>query len=95
MNNPLTDALTPLLRKRLYLTYGLVVLVVGGVQVGLASSNHSNPGWLTATLAVLAYAGAALGFTAGSNVTAPPADPVDAVFDGAQGEKNLSDDAGT
>lgn len=69
--NPLTDILSPTLRKYLYSVYALVGVVLGGLQVGYGSE---GPGWLDVALRVFAYLGIALGATAASNVTpAPPA----------------------
>lgn len=65
MNSPLTDILTPTLRKYLYAAFALAGIVIGalaiaGVDVGKAPD-------------VLAYVGIALGLTAASNVSnAPP-----------------------
>lgn len=64
--NPLTDILSPSLRKYLYAAYALAGVVLGGLQVGYGSE---GPGWLDVALRVFAYLGIALGATAASNVT--------------------------
>ncbi|TAJ21842.1 MAG: hypothetical protein EPO65_00650 [Dehalococcoidia bacterium] len=69
--NPLTS-IPPKVRKGLYLVYAVVGLVLGALQVaGLDSLGSVD---LSTALAVYAYVGVALGFTAGSNVDTP-ADP--------------------
>jgi hypothetical protein len=67
--NPLTNILPAVWRKRAYVLYALLVLGVGATQVGYASVDHEQPTWLTAALAVLAYVGGFLGFTAASNTS--------------------------
>lgn len=59
--NPLTDVLTPGLRKALY-----ALLFVAGVVLGALKIAGVDTG---AAAEVLAYVGAALGLTAASNVT--------------------------
>lgn len=64
--NILTE-IPPLWRKRLYVTYGFIGLVIGAVQVGFASAQMGQPTWLNVVLAVFGFTGTALGFTAASN----------------------------
>lgn len=68
MSTPLTDILPALWRKRLYALYALVGLGIGAAQVAYASVPGEQPTALTVTLAVYAYLGIGLGFTAASNV---------------------------
>lgn len=58
--NPLTDILTPTIRKYLYLAWTLATVVVGALNIADVDTG--------ATVDVLAYLGAALGLTAASNV---------------------------
>jgi hypothetical protein len=44
-------------RRFIYSTYVLALLVVGATQVALTSLGITNPDWLIATLAVLGYLG--------------------------------------
>ena len=44
-------------RRFIYSTYVLALLVVGATQVALTSLGITNPDWLVATLAVLGYLG--------------------------------------
>ena len=44
-------------RRFIYSTYVLALLVVGATQVALTSLGRPNPDWLVATLAVLGYLG--------------------------------------
>lgn len=60
----------PTLRKTLYTIYTLLGLALGAVQVGYASADAGTPTWLTVTLAVFAFVGAGLGFTAATNTPA-------------------------
>lgn len=66
--NPLTS-IPPKVRKVLYLVYGVVGLVLGAFQV--AGVDAVGPVDVSTALAVYAYVGVALGFTAGSNVDTP------------------------
>jgi len=66
-NNPLTGILSPASRQKLYFSYALVGLICGGAQVAYSSLQMAQPPMLTAALAVYAFVGIALGFTAASN----------------------------
>jgi len=44
-------------RRFIYSTYVIALLVVGATQVALTSLGMTNPHWLVATLAVLGYLG--------------------------------------
>ena len=70
-DNPLTDALTPSWRKRLYVTYAGTALVVGGTQAFYLAASIDQPLWLTGALGVLAYLAIPFGATAASNITTP------------------------
>jgi len=63
----------PALRKRLYVVYAVVGLVLGSTQVGFSAAEAGQPVWLTVALAVYAYVGVAFGFAAQSKVDARPA----------------------
>jgi len=72
--NPLQGILSPTARKTLYTVYSLAVLAVGAVTVWCASTDAHQPSWVDGSLAVLAYIGGGLGFTAASNVPTPDTD---------------------
>lgn len=59
--NPLTDVLTPALRKYLYAAFFLATVVFGALKIAGVDTGSSSD--------VLAYVGAGLGLTAASNVT--------------------------
>lgn len=61
--------LPPQVRGPLYVAYGIIGVVIGAVQVGFASAELGQPMWLTVSLSVYAFLGAAFGLTAGSNTT--------------------------
>jgi hypothetical protein len=70
--NPLVNIFGPALRARLYAVYAVAGLVIGSVQVGysaVADRGVEVPAGIQVALAVYAYLGIALGFTAASNVT--------------------------
>lgn len=66
MPNPFTQ-IPATVRKWIYLAYGIVGLFLGGCQVIDVSTLGDFP--VIKALALLAYVGTALGFTAASNVT--------------------------
>lgn len=63
----LHDILTPEVRKPIYAIYAILGLVIGATQVAYSAAEAGQPTWLTVTLAVFAFVGTALGFTAASN----------------------------
>lgn len=65
----LNEILPAKVRKVLYAVYGFVGLGLGAVQVAYSSAGSGQPAWLTVTLAVFAFVGTALGFTAAANTT--------------------------
>jgi hypothetical protein len=70
--NPLVNIFGPALRARLYAVYAVVGLVIGSVQAGysaVADRGIEVPAAVQVALAVYAYLGIALGFTAASNVS--------------------------
>ncbi|MDW4574439.1 hypothetical protein R8Z57_16800 [Microbacterium sp. M3] len=82
-------------RRFIYSTYVLALLVVGATQVALTSLNLTNPDWLVATLAVLGYLGVPVAGLAVANTSkkaaeaqaqpeATPAAPVPAVTPATQ-----------
>ena len=72
----LKDIITPKARKPIYAVYAIVGLVLGATQVGFSAADAGQPVWLTVALAVFAFVGTALGFTAASN-THPDVEHVD------------------
>lgn len=70
--NPLT-LLPARGRQTVYITYGLIVIVVGAVQVGYSSvEGLAQPTWLTIALAVTAYLGLPVSALAATNVASQP-----------------------
>lgn len=66
--NPLQQ--NPRLRARVYNAFWLLGLALGGTQVGFASADAGQPTWLTVALAVYAFLGTGVGYTAAQNT--PP-----------------------
>lgn len=62
------EAISPRARRVLYLTYGLVGVILGAIQVGFSSAELSQPTAVTVALAVYAFLGSSFGITAYSNV---------------------------
>jgi hypothetical protein len=63
----LLTSIPPKVRQALYLTYALVGVAFGAVQVGLQTAEAGFPVWLKVALSVYAFLGTALGLTAASN----------------------------
>jgi hypothetical protein len=63
-------------RGPIYAAYAILGLVLGATQVGFASANAGQPVWLTVALAVFAFVGTGIGYTAASNTPTsnPPPD---------------------
>ena len=83
-SNSLGAVITNLaVRRFIYSTYVLALLVVGATQVALTSLGATNPDWLVATLAVLGYLGVPVAGLAVANTSKRVADeearPQDAV----------------
>lgn len=71
--NPLEDIFGARVRARMYAAYALVGLVIGAVQTAYSALPDTDvPEFLTVSLAVYAYLGIALGFTAASNAKNAP-----------------------
>lgn len=64
----LTDIITGPSRRKFYVTYAIIGVIIGGTQVALASAELGQPIWLASALAVYAFLGTAFGFTASANV---------------------------
>lgn len=73
----LKDILTPKIRKIVYLVYAMCGTLTGAIQVGFVAAAATQPVALTVVLAVYAYLGIGLGFTAAANV--PPEKPSDSI----------------
>ena len=67
--NPLTNILSPTVRKYIYALYAVVGLVLSASKVATSAA------WVDTALAVVALVGTFLGATAASNVT-PAVPPV-------------------
>jgi hypothetical protein len=59
-------------RVAAYVIYSIIALGVGAAQVAYASIEAAQPDWLTVALAVLAFLGSALGFTAATHTSRDP-----------------------
>lgn len=64
-------------RGIVYSVYAFLGLALGATQVGFASANAGQPTWLTVGLAVFAFVGTGIGYTAASNTPAAPSNLVD------------------
>ena len=67
--NPLES--NPAARRRTYQAFWIVGLLLGATQVGYAAADAGQPTWLTVALAVFAFLGVGIGYTAARNVTTP------------------------
>lgn len=54
-------------RAYVYGVYAAVGVVIGSVQVAYAAAESGQPVWLTVALAVYAYVGGAIGYTAATH----------------------------
>lgn len=79
MQNP-TLALSPKARAITYTGYALLGVALGAVQVGFAAAEQGQPVWLTVALAVYAFVGGAVGFTAVSHTPSSDAPAVHTVY---------------
>lgn len=68
----LTDVMPAHVRRVLYVTFAVVGLALGATQVGYGAAEAGQPTWLTVALAVYAFVGTGLGFTASANTPARP-----------------------
>lgn len=59
-------------RGVIYSIYAVVGLALGATQVGFSAANESQPVALTVALAVFAFLGTGIGYTAASNTPAAP-----------------------
>lgn len=70
--NPLEDIFGARVRGRVYAAYALIGLLIGSVQAAYSALPDTKPPVaVTVALAVYAYLGIALGFTAASNAKNP------------------------
>lgn len=67
--NPLENS--PAVRSKVYAIFWGLGLGLGATQVGFAAADIGQPVELTVALAVYAFLGAGVGYTAGQNVTQP------------------------
>ena len=63
--NPLENR--PAIRSHVYTIFWCLGLALGATQVGFAAADAGQPVWLTVALAVYAFLGAGVGYTAGQN----------------------------
>ena len=63
----MTDFIPAHIRSGIYAVYATLGIVLGAVQVGFAAADAGQPVALTVALAVYAFLGGALGFTARAN----------------------------
>ena len=76
MTNPLTYV-GDRTRLTIYLILAIIGLALGATQVGYASIEAAQPDWLTIGLAVYAFLGGGLGFTAATHTGPREVDRVD------------------
>lgn len=65
----LQEIFTPSTRAVVYRLYAVVGLLLGATQVGFSSADVGQPTALTVALAVFAFIGTGLGFTASANTS--------------------------
>lgn len=70
------EGINPNVRKYFYYIYGLLGVAIGATQVGYSAAELSQPVWLTVSLAVFGFVGAAFGITAGQNVATRFVEPI-------------------
>ncbi len=63
--NPLVDK--PSLRKKVYTTFWLVGLALGGLAAFFGAADNGAPDWLGPTTAAYAFLGVGVGYTASQN----------------------------
>lgn len=68
----LTDVMPAHVRRVLYVVFAVVGLALGAAQVGYGAAEAGQPTWLTVALAVYAFVGTGLGFTASANTPTRP-----------------------
>lgn len=59
-------------RTYVYAVYATLGVVIGSIQVGYAAAEAGQPVWLTVALAVFAYVGGAIGYTAATHTPRQP-----------------------
>lgn len=59
-------------RTYVYAVYATVGLILGSVAVGYSAAQMGQPVWLIVALAVYAYIGGSIGYTAATHVPAAP-----------------------
>ena len=59
-------------RTTVYAVYATLGVSAGSVQVAYAAAEAGQPTWLTVALAVYAYVGGAIGYTAATHVPSAP-----------------------
>lgn len=62
-----TLAIPAAYRVYVYVVYGIIGLLIGSTQVGYAAAEQGQPTWLVVALAVYAYVGGAIGYTAATH----------------------------
>lgn len=72
MTQELVKNLPEQARRAIYSVYAVLGLALGATQVGFSAADAGQPVWLTVALAVFAFVGTALGFTAAQNTGAEP-----------------------
>lgn len=67
------DYIPASIRGRLYSCFAFIGLGLGSAQVGYSAADSGQPTWLTVALAIYAYVGVAIGYTAATHTPkAPP-----------------------
>ena len=72
-------------RGPIYAIYAVLGLVLGGTQVGYSAADAGQPVWLKVALAVFAFVGIGIGYTAASNTPAAPSEHL------GEGVENVGD----
>ena len=69
----LVDIIPAEWRKPIYAVYAVLGVILGAIQVAM----EPDPTWLTTTMSVYAFVGAAIGFVASANTVPTKAVPFD------------------
>lgn len=73
MENNVKESIPAPVRKTIYWVFFVAALAIGSIQTFLSATGSAQPEWITGALAVIAYAGGALGLQAAIYVS-PKAD---------------------
>lgn len=82
-NDPTLPFLTPRVRQIAYIVFAILGIAIGATQIAFAAAALTAPVWLAVTVAVYAFVGGQMGFTAADRVPASDASAYE-VGDGSE-----------